>query len=49
LLGVLFLGERVTWQLVAGMLLIFAGLVAVDGRLAGRLGLARFRPRRRAV
>lgn len=49
LLGVLFLGERVTWQLVAGMLLIFAGLAAVDGRLAGRLGAARLRPRRRAV
>ena len=33
LLGVLALGERVTWTLFAGMALIIAGLIIVDGRL----------------
>ena len=33
LLGVFVLGERVDWTLFLGMALIFAGLVAVDGRL----------------
>ena len=33
LLGALFLGERLAWTSSAGMGLIFAGLVAVDGRV----------------
>jgi drug/metabolite transporter (DMT)-like permease len=33
LLGVLILGERFGWNAVGGMLLIFAGLIAIDGRL----------------
>ena len=33
LLGVLILGERLAWNALGGMLLIFAGLVAIDGRL----------------
>jgi drug/metabolite transporter (DMT)-like permease len=33
LLGVLILGERLEWNAVGGMLLIFAGLIAIDGRL----------------
>lgn len=32
-LGVLFLGEAVTWQALAGMVLIGVGLAAIDGRL----------------
>lgn len=33
LLGVLILGERLGWNALGGMLLIFAGLVAIDGRM----------------
>jgi drug/metabolite transporter (DMT)-like permease len=33
-LGVAVLGERLTWPAFAGLALIFAGLAAVDGRLA---------------
>ena len=33
LLGVLILGERLGWNALGGMLLIFAGLIAIDGRL----------------
>jgi len=33
LLGVLILGERFGWNAIGGMLLIFAGLIAIDGRL----------------
>jgi len=35
LLGVLALGEVISWTLVVGMVLIFAGLIIVDGRLIG--------------
>ena len=35
-LGLLFLGERLTAGMMAGMLLIFLGLLAVDGRLLRR-------------
>lgn len=41
LLGALLLGERLAWTDSAGMILIFAGLAAVDGRV-----LAVTRPRR---
>ncbi len=34
ILGVAFLGERPEWTAFAGMALIFAGLAAVDGRVA---------------
>jgi drug/metabolite transporter (DMT)-like permease len=37
LLGVVFLGERPGWTAFAGMIFIFAGLAAVDGRLLSRL------------
>jgi drug/metabolite transporter (DMT)-like permease len=37
LLGALFLDERLEPKAFAGMLLIFAGLAAVDGRLFHRL------------
>lgn len=33
LLGVLILGERLGWNALGGMLLIFTGLIAIDGRL----------------
>ncbi|MDJ0721520.1 MAG: DMT family transporter, partial [Desulfobacterales bacterium] len=36
LLGVLFLGERPGWNALAGMGLIFTGLVVIDGRLLNR-------------
>lgn len=36
-MGALFLGEAVTWSAVAGMVLIAAGLVAIDGRLVRKL------------
>ena len=38
LLGVLILGETLTFQQVAGALVIASGLVAIDGRLLGRIG-----------
>ena len=38
LLGVLILGERLGWNAVGGMLLIFAGLIAIDGRLLKHKG-----------
>ena len=38
LLGVLILGERFGWNAVGGMLLIFAGLIAIDGRLLKHKG-----------
>ncbi len=38
LLGVLVLGERLEMQHVVGMALITIGLVAIDGRLAAKLG-----------
>ncbi len=41
LLGVALLGEQVTWGLLLGMLLIFSGLVAVDGRLFKALTVQR--------
>ena len=37
LLGVLVLGERPGWNVFGGMLLIFVGLIAIDGRLITRL------------
>jgi drug/metabolite transporter (DMT)-like permease len=43
LLGVLFLKEAFTAQTLAGMLLIGAGLAAIDGRLPAALR-HRFRP-----
>lgn len=36
LLGVLVLGESLTWSVLGGMLLIFLGLAAIDGRLLKR-------------
>lgn len=39
-LGVLVLGERPGPQVLAGMALIFAGIAAIDGRLATRLARA---------
>lgn len=36
LLGVLFLGEHLQWNMIAGMALIFAGLAAIDGRVLRR-------------
>jgi drug/metabolite transporter (DMT)-like permease len=33
LLGVLILGERLGWNALGGMMLIFTGLIAIDGRL----------------
>lgn len=41
-LGALILGEALTWNLFAGMALIFAGIGAIDGRI-GRSGLIRLR------
>lgn len=38
LLGVLVLGERPGWNAFGGMALIFAGLIAIDGRLLKRSG-----------
>ncbi len=38
LLGVLVLGERLGWNAFGGMALIFAGLIAIDGRLLKRSG-----------
>ncbi|WP_218596858.1 EamA family transporter [Chroogloeocystis siderophila] len=32
-LGVFILNEQLTWNAIAGMALIFVGLVAIDGRL----------------
>ena len=37
LLGVLVLGERLTLSTLVGMALIFGGLIAVDGRVFGRV------------
>ncbi|MCG8335034.1 MAG: DMT family transporter [Proteobacteria bacterium] len=37
LLGVLFLEERLEWNALMGMGLIFAGLIGIDGRLLKRL------------
>ena len=36
-LGVVFLGERPGWNAFAGMVFIFVGLAAIDGRLVRRL------------
>ena len=36
LLGVLVLGEKPGWNAFGGMALIFAGLIAIDGRLFSR-------------
>ncbi len=36
ILGALVLGEGVGWNAIAGMVLIFAGLAAIDGRLLSR-------------
>ena len=36
LLGVLVLGERLGWNAVGGMVLIFSGLIVIDGRLLRR-------------
>jgi drug/metabolite transporter (DMT)-like permease len=38
LLGVLILGETLTFQQIAGALIIASGLVAIDGRLLERIG-----------
>ena len=38
LLGVLVLGERPGWNAFGGMLFIFAGLIAIDGRLLKKIG-----------
>ena len=35
-LGVVFLGEHLGWNALGGLLLIFAGLIAIDGRLLRR-------------
>jgi drug/metabolite transporter (DMT)-like permease len=40
LLGALFLGESIAPRMLAGLLLIIAGLAAIDGRLAARLARA---------
>lgn len=48
ILGILVLGERPGLQVVAGMALIFAGIAAIDGRLASRLARARRRDRAQA-
>ena len=37
LLGVFILGESLGWNILNGMLLIFIGLIAIDGRLLARL------------
>lgn len=37
LLGVFILGERLGWNALGGMLLIFTGLIAIDGRLIKRM------------
>lgn len=37
LLGVFILNEQLTWNAIAGMTLIFAGLVAIDGRLITKI------------
>jgi len=51
LLGSLLLGEAVAAAALAGMALIFAGLLAIDGRLlrARRLAVSPPRPRSRAA
>jgi drug/metabolite transporter (DMT)-like permease len=36
LIGVLVLGERLQWNALVGMGMIFTGLVAIDGRLLKR-------------
>jgi drug/metabolite transporter (DMT)-like permease len=49
LLGAVFLDEKLSWNEFAGMALIATGLVAIDGRLARRIGQtlsAPFRPSR---
>lgn len=46
LLGSFILGERLTWPEAAGMFLIFAGVIAIDGRVwlhLRRVALVRFR------
>jgi drug/metabolite transporter (DMT)-like permease len=45
ILGSVFLHEHVGWNAIAGMLLIFAGLAAMDGRIFG--ALRRTRPKAR--
>lgn len=37
LLGYLVLGERLSWNALAGMGMVFLGLVAIDGRVLKRL------------
>jgi drug/metabolite transporter (DMT)-like permease len=37
LLGVFILNEQLTWNAIAGMELIFVGLVAIDGRLLTKI------------
>ncbi|WP_255348397.1 DMT family transporter [Gloeocapsa sp. PCC 7428] len=37
LLGVFILNEQLTWNAIAGMALIFVGLVAIDGRLITKI------------
>ncbi|MUL37760.1 EamA family transporter [Gloeocapsopsis sp. AAB1 = 1H9] len=37
LLGVFILNEQLTWNAIAGMALIFVGLVAIDGRLVSKI------------
>jgi drug/metabolite transporter (DMT)-like permease len=36
-LGIVVLGERPGWNAFGGMVLIFIGLIAIDGRLLKRL------------
>jgi drug/metabolite transporter (DMT)-like permease len=40
-LGVVFLGERLGWNALGGLLLIFTGLIAIDGRLLKRFASSR--------
>jgi FtsH-binding integral membrane protein len=41
LLGVMVLGEKLGWNISGGMVLIFLGLIAIDGRLIHRTTQAR--------
>lgn len=42
LMGALFLGETILLRMLAGLLVIAAGLIAIDGRLGRRLARRRF-------
>jgi drug/metabolite transporter (DMT)-like permease len=44
LMGYYLLGETVTWDAIYGMLVIFAGLALIDGRITGRMSRRLVKP-----